>query len=58
MWYKNIHSNIIYQKYLGTSIKVGFATRSLCASSGQKAEGVLTNNQRGRDQDPVASKEV
>ena len=30
----------VYQKYLVTSIKVGCATRSLYASSGQKAEGV------------------
>ena len=48
MRYTNIYSNIIYQKYLGTSIKVGCATRSLYASSGPKAEGVPTNNQRGR----------
>ena len=43
MWYTNIHvySNIIvYQKYIGTSIKVGCATRSLYASLGPKAEGV------------------
>ena len=31
-----------------TSIKVGCATSSLYASSGPKAEGVLTYNQRGR----------
>ena len=49
---------ILYHKYLGTSIKVGCATRSLYASSGPTAEGVSTNNQRGRDQDPVASEEV
>ena len=49
MCYTNIHSNIIvYQKYIGTSIKVGCATRSLYASSGPKAEGVPTYNQRGR----------
>ena len=34
MWYKNIYRNKIYQKYLGTSIKEGCATRSLYASSG------------------------
>ena len=39
-------------------MKVGSATRSLYASSNPKAEGVRTNNQRGRDQDPVASEEV
>ena len=45
-----MYSNIeVYQKYLVTSIKVGCATRSLYASSGPKAEGVPTNNQRGRD---------
>ena len=44
-----MYSNIkVYQKYLVTSIKVGSATRSLYASSGPKAEGVPTNNQRGR----------
>ena len=59
MWYTNIYSKIkLYQKYLGTSIKVGCATRSLYASSGEKAGGVPTNNQRDGDQDPVASEEV
>ena len=49
MLYTNIYSNIIvYQKYIGTSIKAGCATRSLYASLGPKAEGVPTNNQRGR----------
>ena len=53
----NIYSNIIvYQKYIGRSIKVGCATRSLYASSGPKAEG-LTIRGDG-DQDPVASAEV
>ena len=53
MWYTNIYSNIVvYQKYIGTSIKVGCATRSLYASSSQKAEGVQTNNQRGRGSGP------
>ena len=43
MWYTNIYYFIIvYQKYIGTSIKVGCATRSLYASSGPKAEGVST----------------
>ena len=37
-----------YQKYIGTSIKVDCATRSLYASSGPKAEGVPTKNKRGR----------
>ena len=46
MWYTNTFSNIIvYQKYIGTSI-------SLYASSGPKAEGVPTNNQRGRGSGP------
>ena len=59
MWYTNIYSYIIeYQKYIGASIRVGCATRSLYVSSGPKAEGVQTNNQRGGDQDPVASEEV
>ena len=45
MWYTNIYSNIaVYQKYIGTSIQVGCATRSLYASSSPKAEGVQTNN--------------
>ena len=53
-----MYSNIkVYQKYLVTSIKVGCATRSLYASSGPKAEGVPTNNQRDGDQGPVASEE-
>ena len=44
-----IYSNIIvYQKYIGTSVKVGCATRSLYASLCPKAKGVPTNNQRGR----------
>ena len=48
--YTNIYSNIIvYQKYIGTSIKVGWATHSLYARSGSKAEGVQTNDQRGRE---------
>ena len=48
-----MYSNIkVYQKYLVTSIKVGCATRSLYASSGPKAEGVPTNNQRGRGSGP------
>ena len=38
--------SIVCQKYIGTSIKVDCATRSLYASSGPKAEGVPTNNQR------------
>ena len=42
-----MYSNIkVHQKYLVTSIKVGCATRSMYASSGPKAEGVPTNNQR------------
>ena len=42
MWDTNIYNNIIVnQKYIGTYIKVGCATRSLYASSGPKAEGVL-----------------
>ena len=50
MWYTNIYSNmIVYQKYIGKSIKVGCATRSLYARSGPKAEGIPTNNQVGRD---------
>ena len=35
-----------------TSIKEGLATRSLYASSGAKAEGVPTNNQKGRGSGP------
>ena len=50
---QNIYSNIkVYQEYLVTSIKVGCATRSLYPSSGLKAEGVPTNNQRGRGSGP------
>ena len=49
----NICSNIIvYEKYIGTSIKVGCATRSLYASSGPNAEGVPTNNQLGMRSGP------
>ena len=43
--YNNI---IVYQKYIGTSIKVGCATHNLSASSDPKTEGVPTNTQRGR----------
>ena len=47
MWHANIYSYIkVYQKYIGTSILVGSATRSQYASSGPKAEGV--RSQRGR----------
>ena len=53
MWYTNIYINIkVYQKYKGTSIKEGCATRSLYARSGPKAEGVPTNNHRGRGLGP------
>ena len=37
---------------IGTSIKVGCATHSLYASSGPKAEGVPTNNQREQGSGP------
>ena len=47
--YRNIKE---YQKYLLTSIKVDCAMRSLYASSGPKAEGVPTNNQRERGSGP------
>ena len=52
MWYTNIYSNIKVYQNIGTSIKEGCATRSLYASSGPKAEGVPTNNQRGRGSGP------
>ena len=59
MWYTNIYSNIIvYQKYIVTSFKVGCATRSLYASSGQKAEEYRLTIRGDGDQDPVASEEV
>ena len=49
----NMYSYIkVYQKYLVTSIKEGCATCSLYVSSGPKAEGVPTNNQRGRGSGP------
>ena len=35
-----------------TSIRLGCATRSLYASAGPKAEGVSTNNRRGRESGP------
>ena len=48
MWYTNINSNkIVYQKYIGTSIKVGCVAGSLCASLGSKAEEFPFNNHRG-----------
>ena len=48
-----MYSNIkIYQKYLVTSVKVHCATRSLYATSGPKAEGVPTYNERGRGSGP------
>ena len=43
---------IVYKKYIGTSVKVCCATRSLYAITGPKAEGVPTNNQRGRGSGP------
>ena len=49
---QNFLRSIVYQKYLAKSIKVGYATRSLYASSGQTAEGVSTSNQRGRGSIP------
>ena len=54
MLYTNIYSNtcIIYQKNIGTYIKVGYATRNLYASSGPKAEELPNNNQRGRGSGP------
>ena len=53
-----MYSNIkVYQNYLVTSIKVGCATRSLYASPGPKAEGVPTNNQRGRGSGPCHLRE-
>ena len=59
MCYTSIYSNeIVYQKDLMTYIKVGCATHSLYPRSGPKAEGVPTNNQRGRGQDPIASGEI
>ena len=49
IWYTDIYSNVkVYQNYIGTSIKVGCATRSLYASSGPNAEGVPTNNRTGQ----------
>ena len=48
MWYTNIYSNIMVYKNIEISIKKGCATRSLYASSGPKAEGVPTYNQRER----------
>ena len=48
---------MVYQKYKGTS-KVGCATRSPYASSGPKAEGVPTNNQRGGHQNPLVSEDL
>ena len=48
MCYTNIYSNIkVYQKYRDIHL-IGCTTRSLYASSGPKAEGVPTYNQRGR----------
>ena len=43
---------IVYQKYIGTSIKIGCPTRSLYSSAGPKTEGVPTSNQRGRGSGP------
>ena len=55
----NICSDIVvYQKYIGTSIKVDCATRSLYATQVQRLkESRLTIGGDG-DQDPVASEEV
>ena len=52
MWYTNIYSNIIvYQKYIGTSIKVDCATQVQ-----RRKESRLTIRGDG-DQDLVASEE-
>ena len=48
----NMFKLLNYQKYKGTSIRIGCATRSLYSSSGPEAEGVPTNNQRGRGSGP------
>ena len=42
----------MYQKFIGTSIKACCIIRNLYASVGPKAEGVPTNNQRGRGSGP------
>ena len=42
----------VYQKYIGISIKVGCAKRSLYASSGPRGEGVPNNNHSGRVSGP------
>ena len=55
MWFTNIYTCsyiIVYQNYMGASIKVGCPIRMLYASSGPKAEVVPTNNQRGRGSGP------
>ena len=55
MWYINTYSNIIvYQKYIGTSIKVDCATRV-------QVQGLKESRIKIRedgDQDPVASEEI
>ena len=59
MCYTNMCSNIkVYQKDLVMPIQVGCATRSLCVSSGPKAEGVPTKIRGNGDQDPVDYEEV
>ena len=55
IYYGNINS---ISKYRVTSVKVGFAMRSLDTRSGLKAEGVANNNRGGEDQNLVASEEV
>ena len=47
------HTNIngyktFYQKDIATSARVGYAARSMYASSGSWDEGIPTNNQKGR----------
>ena len=51
------HTNIfgyktLYQKYIVTSTRIGYATRSLYASLSPSAEGVRTDNQRERGSEP------
>ena len=48
MRHTDIYGYKTYQKYTVASARIGYATHSLYASSGQRAEGVRTNNQRGR----------
>ena len=59
MWFTNIKSNIIvYQKYLGTPIKVAMLRAIGTRAQVQRLKETRLTIRGDEDQDPVASEEV